>query len=314
MNITLKFILTPIFLYLSCLNIEIFAKSLFLQSTFSQSFSGQSPKYYLENDNIENNNMELVPNSSFQIIGDEVKYNELVKKMGLKNVMLELSLEKYKEKIEKINKVDFRKMNAWQLWKDFKPTNLKNENEKTTLDMRSFLTFFDLNKNDFIGSPLSKALEKDVIYDVNFQFYPTKNLQELSKENAPSLGFYFLNEPPNEKNKNQRNQKHKQYKILPDTEINFIPSKDAKSFKKRKKVIDSYKKEYGGKFDSQEWKDFTGEKIPFENITFQYTAKGDETYILLGNHTLKNQQKMPVEVILKKMSIKKSKKYNTKTN
>jgi hypothetical protein len=253
-------------------------------------------------DNIQNN---LVPNPAFQITGNEQKFNQLLNKMGLNNIMMQISLEKYKDKLLIINKVDFRKIDAWDLWVNFDPTHQYKKYTKE-LDMYGFYALLDLNKRDCIGSFLAEGLEKDATYEILFQFYPTQNIQEIENEEKPCIAFCFLNQSPQTTTE----------EIIPQKEFIFQPNQELEKRKKRKKVIESLKKEYGTQFESKEWKEFAGEdEKPYQQISFQYKAKGGEKYILIGNFDAENNDnKNTCQIILKNLSIKKLNHYNTKTD
>lgn len=252
-----------------------------------------------------NNNIELVPNPAFQVSGNQIKFDELIAKIGLQNIMLASAkkMESLKERIQKIETVDFRVINGWKLW-----NNINEErNSKTTIskiNMIEFNALLNLSKPHFLGTDLIQRLEKDKRYQIIFQFQINPTINTLPKEDLPSIGFCFAANSPEEESK----------AFIPQKDFDFKPDVNYAKYEKRKKIINNRNNDDGLQFNNKEWKDFVGiTEKKYDEIIFEYTAIGDEKYLMIGNFWTENNSEMPsIDIVLKKISVKLVPSYQTK--
>ncbi|TAE46874.1 MAG: hypothetical protein EAZ06_06045 [Cytophagales bacterium] len=252
-----------------------------------------------------NNNLELIPNPAFQVSGNQIKFDELIAKIGLQNIMLASAkkMESLKERIQKITTVDFRVINGWKLW-----NNINEErNSKTNtgkINMVEFNALLNLSKPNFLGTDLIQRLEKDKRYQIIFQFQINPTINTLPKEDLPSIGFCFAPNSPEEESK----------VFIPQKDFDFKPDANYTKYEKRKKIINNRNNDDGLQFNNKEWKDFLGiTEKKYDEIIFEYTAIGDEKYLMIGNFWAENNSEMPsIDIVLKKISVKLVPSYQTK--
>lgn len=262
---------------------------------------------FISKNNAQNNEniIELVPNPAFQVTGSEMKFNELVAKMGLQNIMMASAtkMESLKERIQKIATIDFRVINGWKIWENLNQDRNTNPSTKN-IQLNEFNALLNLSKPHFLGTYLAQKLERNKKYQIIFQFEINPNVNTLPKEDLPSIGFCFMPHSPKEESKS----------LIPQKDFDFKPDVNYAKYEKRRKVLENIGNDNGLQFQNKEWKDFLGIKTKkYEEIIFEYTALGDEKYLVVGNFWVDNDTTMPsIDIVLKKLSVKLLPTYQTK--
>ncbi|TAE72146.1 MAG: hypothetical protein EAZ85_10025 [Bacteroidetes bacterium] len=248
---------------------------------------------------------ELVPNPAFQVTGNEMKFNELIEKIGLKNIMLASAkkTESLKERLQKISLIDFREIKGWKLWENLNEERTTNTQQKK-ITLIEFNALLNISKPHFLSTFLAQKLERNKRYQVVFQFEINPKVNELPKEHLPSIGFCFTDNSPEDENK----------ELIPQKDFSFKPDVNYAKYKKRQKVLENMGNDNGLQFQNKEWKDFLGIKDKkYEEISFEYIATGEEKYLIIGNFWAENDTDMPsIDIVLKKTSIKLIPDYKTK--
>lgn len=247
---------------------------------------------------------ELIPNPAFQVTGNEQKYEELVAKMGLQNIIQASAkkLESMKDRLKNMSLIDFRQVNGWKLWENLNEKRASNTPKK--IQLIGFNVLLNISKPDFLTTFLNQKLEKNKRYQIIFQFKINPNINQLPKEYLPSIGFCFTENSPEEETK----------VFISHKDFDFKPDPNYAKYEKRKKVVEKMSNDNGLQFKNKEWKDFLGIKDKkYEEISFEYTALGDEKYLIIGNFWAEQNSEMPsIDILLKKVSVKLIPIYQTK--
>lgn len=214
---------------------------------------------------------QFIPNPSFQVTYNELEAAKTMRKYGQESVIL-TPTEDVKKLAEKLNRdtTIHSKIDGWVFWKDLNSaTNTNRQNEK--IKNRAQTVVLDAGKAHFLGTYLNAPLEAGKVYTLVLKFHEPTNSTPL-----PPLGFAILPTIPTDV----------QARIVPNKIHKFKYNKDAKHHDKRKSIVSSYTKEYGGNYDTKEWRDFQGIKTykeSIETVTLTFRAKGGEMYLVFGN-------------------------------